>query len=107
LAQLRQDYARLTASGAEVVVIGPEDRHAFEWQWRKECFAFVGLPDPQERVARVFSAVQGESTPFAHAPDWVLIDREGRVRQVQHRSWAGGAPDGGVLEALRAVTQPL
>jgi peroxiredoxin len=107
MAQLRQEYAQLTANGAEVVVIGPEDRRAFERQWQKEHFTFVGLPVPQERLLRLFSAAQGESAPVARAPDWVLIDKEGRVRHAQHRSWAGGAADGGVLEALQALTQGL
>jgi hypothetical protein len=36
MAQLRQDYQEFVRREAELVVVGPEGRSAFEQYWRKE-----------------------------------------------------------------------
>lgn len=100
MAQLRQEYAQVTANDAEVVIVGPESREAFEWYWQKEHFAFVGLSDPQEKVSRLFSQSLGARHAPPRPPELVLIDKEGRVRHTQYSSWAADTLDGGLIEML-------
>jgi peroxiredoxin len=105
MAQLRQDYAQLAAYDAEVVVVGPEDRKTFEWYWQKEHFAFIGLPDPHEKVTRLFGDSSGTSQSHAGVPELLLIDKDGRVRYTQYRSWAGDSPESELIEMVGNLNQ--
>jgi peroxiredoxin len=100
MAQLRRDFEWLDARGIEVVVVSPETPEAFESYWRQEQFAFIGLPDPHEEVLQLFSSGSDESAPFAATPDWVLIDKSGRVRRTHYRSWATGSMHEDLTETL-------
>ena len=54
MAQLRQDYQKFVARNAEILVVGPEDQSAFTRYWQKEDLPFIGLPDPDHRVANLY-----------------------------------------------------
>ncbi len=105
MAQLRQEYAQLSANDAVVVVVGPESREAFEWYWQKEHFAFVGLSDPQETVSRLFSDGPAGGQWPVRTPEWVLIDKEGHVRHREFASWAGEPRGDGLIEMLGALNR--
>jgi peroxiredoxin Q/BCP len=78
MAQLRQDYQEFVRREAEVIVVGPEDRSAFEQYWRKEQLPFIGVPDPSHTVANTYGQ-QVKLLKLGRLPALILIDKTGQV----------------------------
>ena len=83
MAQLRQDYDEFVTRHAEVVVIGPEDQAAFAEYWQTEDLPFVGLPDPQHQVLRLYGQ-QINLFKMGRMPAQMIVDREGFARYVHY-----------------------
>jgi len=79
MAQLRRDYEQFLAREAEVVVIGPEDRDAFQAYWQKNEMPFVGLADPTHEVARRYGQ-EVSLLKLGRMPALMIVDKSGRVR---------------------------
>ena len=79
MAQLRRDYNKFTERETEILVVGPEDKEAFKDYWNKHDLPFVGLPDPDHRVANIYGQ-QVKLLQMGRMPAQVLIDRSGRIR---------------------------
>ena len=79
MAQLRRDYTKFTEIETEILVVGPEDKAAFEDYWNKNDLPFVGLPDPDHRVANIYGQ-QVKLLQMGRMPAQVLIDKSGRIR---------------------------
>jgi peroxiredoxin len=79
MAQLRQDYLKFVAYEAEIVVVGPEDKAAFARYWQKEAVPFVGLPDPEHRVADLYGQ-QVKLLKLGRLPALVVIDKSSQIR---------------------------
>lgn len=79
MAQLRQDYERFVERNAEIVVVGPEGRQAFADYWRQEKLPFVGLPDPEHTVLKLYGQ-EVNLFKLGRMPAQVVVDREGRAR---------------------------
>jgi peroxiredoxin Q/BCP len=82
MAQLRQDYSKFPAQDAEILVIGPDSREAFREKWERESIPFVGLADPDHRVAKLYGQ-QVRLLKLGRMPALVVIDKQGQVR-LQH-----------------------
>lgn len=105
MAQLRQDYAEYVRREAEIIVVGPEEPEAFKSYWEKNQFPFVGLPDPDHHVARLYGQ-QVRWLKLGRMPALVLIDKQGRVHY-QHRgqSMRDIPPNDCVLALLDELNQ--
>jgi peroxiredoxin Q/BCP len=79
MAQLRQDYEKFVARDAEVVIVGPDDQEAFVAYWQKENLPFVGLPDPEHRVADRYGQ-EVKLLKLGRMPAMMVIDKQRRVR---------------------------
>jgi peroxiredoxin Q/BCP len=76
---LRRDYKKFVNRDAEVLSIGPENQEAFQDYWEKEKLPFVGLADPDHKVAdRYGQAVR--LLKLGRLPSQLIVDREGRIR---------------------------
>ena len=51
---MRDSYAEFTQRGAEILAVGPDDMQSFQRYWTKENLPFVGLPDPDHKVSRLY-----------------------------------------------------
>ena len=89
MAQLRQDYLEFMAREAEIVVVGPEEQGSFARYWQKEALPFVGLPDPEHRVADLYSQ-QVNLFKLGRLPALILIDKAGQIR---HRHYGDSMRD--------------
>ena len=78
MAQLRQDYQEFVQRDAEILVVGPDDRAAFKKYWEKEQLPFVGLPNPDHSVAKLYGQ-QVRLLKLGRMPALVVIDKQGRV----------------------------
>lgn len=54
MAQLRRDYDSFVKLNTEILVAGPEKPETFRDYWKKNDLPFVGLPDPEYRVLKLY-----------------------------------------------------
>jgi peroxiredoxin len=105
MAQLRQDYQQFVERGAEVVVVGPEDREAFEDYWEREALPFVGLPDPTHSVLKLYGQ-EVDLFKLGRMPAQVVIDRNGVARYVHYgHSMQDIPPNDEILALLDELNQ--
>ena len=79
MVQLRQDYQEFTNRNADVVVVGPEKPEKFRAFWKKEHMPFIGIPDPQHTVAKLYGQ-QVKILKLGRMPSIVIIDKSGKIR---------------------------
>ncbi len=105
MAQLRQDYDAFVERGAEVVVIGPEGREAFADYWKKEDLPFVGLPNPEHSVLKLYGQ-EIKLFKMGRMPAQVIVDRTGKARYVHYgHSMEDIPPNEELLALLDALNQ--
>ena len=79
MAQLRQDYAEFEKRNTVIVVVGPENREAFEAYWQANKLPFIGLPDPTASVLKLFGQ-EVNLFKLGRMPAQVLVDKQGIAR---------------------------
>ncbi len=99
MAQLRQDYDEFVKRGADVIVVGPESREAFESYWRQESLPFTGLPDPKASVLKLYGQ-EVNLFRLGRMPAQVVIDIQGQVRFVHYGHSMSDIPENKELLAL-------
>lgn len=105
MAQLRQDYNRFIQQDAEVIVIGPEGAHAFQEYWKKENLPFLGLPDSEHTVLKLYGQ-EIHLFKLGRMPAQALIDKNGNVRYIHYgHSMADIPKNQELLELLENLNQ--
>jgi len=99
MAQLRQDYHLFLEKGAEILVVGPENRSAFAAYWEKNDLPFPGLPDPGHHVVKLYGQ-EIKLFKFGRMPAQVLVDRQGMTRYVHYGQYMSDIPPNEELLAL-------
>lgn len=79
MARLKDDYQRFVGRSAEVLAIGPNSPTAFEQYWENENIPFIGLPDPDHSVARMYRQ-EVNLFKLGRMPLNCVIDKNGYVR---------------------------
>ena len=83
MAQLRQEHEEFEKRQTAIVVVGPEDAPAFGRYWVDNQLPFVGLPDPEHRVLKLFGQ-EVKLFKLGRMPAQVLVDRSGVARFVHY-----------------------
>jgi peroxiredoxin Q/BCP len=83
MAQLRQDFAKFEQKRAAILVVGPEDAQAFKRYFTENDLPFIGLPDPEHRVLKLYGQ-QIKLFKFGRMPAQVLVDRAGVARFIHY-----------------------
>lgn len=83
MAQLRQIYKHLVKLHTEIIVIGPEDAESFRKYWIKEDLPFIGLPDPEHKVLKLYGQ-EVNLFKLGRMPAQMLIDKSGMLRYVHY-----------------------
>ena len=83
MAQLRRDYQQFVKLNTEIIVAGPEKADAFRDYWAKEDLPFIGLPDPEHRVLKLYGQ-EVKLFKLGRLPAQMLIDQYGKVRFVYY-----------------------
>jgi len=105
MAQLRRDYEAFVEREAEVIVIGPEDEAAFADYWEKEGLPFVGLPDPEHGVLKLYGQ-EIKLFKMGRMPAQVIVDRTGTARYVHYgHAMSDIPPNEELLALLDALNQ--
>lgn len=79
MARLKYDYQRFVGRNAEILAIGPNDAETFKRYWTDEEIPFIGLPDPDHRVARMYRQ-EVNLFKLGRMPLNCVIDKKGYVR---------------------------
>jgi peroxiredoxin len=79
MAQLRRDYDEFVKRKTEILVVGPEKKKLFEDYWTNHQLPFIGLPDPEHRVLKLYGQ-EVRLFKLGRMPAQVIIDRQGIVR---------------------------
>ncbi len=79
MAQLRQDYPEFVKRDAVVIAIGPEDEASFTHWWLKHKMPFIGVPDPEHKVADLYGQ-QVKVLQLGRMPEVVVVDKQGNMR---------------------------
>ena len=103
MAQLRQDYGELQARDAEVIAIGPEGATEFRQYWEGHQMPFIGLPDPEHRVADLY-AQEVNLLRAGRLPALFIIDKEGEIR---YAHYGGSMADTVSVDTLLSVLDQL
>jgi len=99
MAQLRQDNIEFEKRQTEVVVVGPEDAKAFEDYWRKHDLPFIGLPDPNASVLKLYGQ-EVNLFKLGRMPAQVIVDRAGIARFVHYGHAMSDIPENSELLQL-------
>ena len=83
MAQLRRDYEQFVKLDTEIIVAGPEKAEVFRDYWAKEDLPFIGLPDPEHRILKLYGQ-EVKLFKLGRLPAQVLIDKSGKVRFVHY-----------------------
>jgi len=105
MAQLRQDHQQFEKRQTAVVVVGPEDAKAFARYWAENDLPFVGLPDPEHRVLKLYGQ-EIKLFKYGRMPAQVLVDKAGVARFVHYGHDMSDIPSNqeilGLIDGLNA-----
>lgn len=83
MTRLRDGYSEFTSRGAEILAVGPNDEATFKRYWSNERIPFVGLPDPDHSVARMYRQ-EVNLFKLGRIPLNCVIDQKGYVRYIHY-----------------------
>lgn len=101
MAQLCRDYDEFVSQQAEVVVIGPDDAQAFQDHWQQEEIPYIGLPDPEHAVLKLYGQ-EVKLFKFGRMPAQVIIDKDGIARYVHYGHSMSDIPENEDILAILA-----
>jgi len=99
MAQLRQDFVKFSERNTEIIVIGPEDAAAFKDYWTNNNMPFIGVPNPDYSVLKLFGQ-EVNLFKLGRMPAQVLIDDNGIARYVHYGKSMSDIPDNDELLEL-------
>lgn len=79
MARLRDDYQRFAGRNTEILAVGPNSPSAFEQYWANERIPFIGLPDPERRVTRLYRQ-EVNLFKLGRMPLNCVVDKNGYIR---------------------------
>jgi peroxiredoxin len=88
---LRDGYETFTSRGVEILAVGPNSPSSFKQYWRNERIPFIGLPDPDHSVARMYRQ-EVNLFKLGRVPLNCVIDAKGYVRFAHYGSSMSDIP---------------
>ncbi len=89
---MRDHYQDFKSRGAEIIAVGPNDMQAFQQYWADEKMPFIGLPDPDHKVARLYRQ-EVNLFKLGRMPLNSVLDIEGRIRYIHFGASMSDIPD--------------
>lgn len=99
MAQLRQDYEEFDKRNTMVLVVGPDNAQRFAKYWREHKLPFVGLPDPEHTVLKLYGQ-EINLFKLGRMPAQILVDEKGMARYVHYGHSMSDIPENGELLEL-------
>jgi peroxiredoxin Q/BCP len=92
LARFRDAYAGFVSRGAEILAVGPDALEPFQRYWARENIPFIGMPDPDHRVAKMYRQ-EINLFKFGRMPMNCVIDTRGNIRYIHYSASRSDYPD--------------
>jgi peroxiredoxin Q/BCP len=89
---MRDHYSEFISRGAEIVSVGPDGTSPFQAYWEKEKIPYIGLPDPEKKVLRLYKQ-EINIFKLGRMPLNCVVDIAGRIRYVHYGSGMSDIPD--------------
>ena len=89
---MRDHYSDFTSRGADIVAVGPNDMSTFQRYWASENIPFVGLPDPNHQVSKLYRQ-EVNLFKLGRMPLNCVVGINGRIRYVHYGSSMKDIPD--------------
>jgi peroxiredoxin Q/BCP len=83
LARLRDDYDQFSSRGVEILAVGPNPTATFKQYWQKEGIPFIGMPDPDHRVALQYRQ-EVNLFKWGRMPLNCIVDARGYIRYAHY-----------------------
>ena len=78
-----QDYQDFVKLNTEIFVVGSEKSEPFQKYWMEENFPFIGLPDPEHIIQKLYGQ-EVKPLKLGRLPAQVLFDKSGMIRYVHY-----------------------
>ena len=79
MARLRDGYEEFASRDVKVLAVGPNSYMAFQQYWENENIPFIGLPDPDHGIAKMYRQ-EVNLFKLGRMPLNCVIDAKGYVR---------------------------
>ena len=89
---MRDQYSEFLSRGAEIVAVGTDSVNSFQAYWDKENIPYIGLPDPEVKVPRLYKQ-EVNIFKLGRMPLNCVVDTKGRIRYVHYGSNMTDIPD--------------
>jgi peroxiredoxin Q/BCP len=83
LARLRDEHEKFANRNAVILAVGPNASAAFEQYWQNEKIPFIGLPDPNHSVARIYKQ-EVNLFKWGRMPLNCVVDSRGYIRYAHY-----------------------
>ena len=93
---MRDDYQKFTTRGAEILAVGPDAVIAFQRYWDNEKITYIGFPDPEHTVARLYKQ-QVKLFKLGRMPFVCVVDCMGYIRYVHYGESMSDIPSNEIL----------
>lgn len=88
---MRDEYDHFTIRGAEILAVGPDKEDVFKRYWAREELPFIGLPNPDHSVARLYRQ-EVNLFKLGRMPLNAIVDITGRIRFIHYGSSMADIP---------------
>ena len=106
MTQLRQDYPQFSELDTEVIVVGPEGADKFMDYWKSNDLPFVGLPNPDHSVLKLFGQ-EVNLFKLGRMPAQVIVDKQGIARYAHFGKSMSDIPENKeLLSLLKEINNP-
>ena len=61
---MRDHYSEFTLRGAQIIAVGPDSLSVFQEYWARESMPYIGLPDPDRSVSKMYRQQINLFKPF-------------------------------------------
>jgi peroxiredoxin len=89
---MRDHYLEFASRGAEIVAVGTDSVSSFQQYWKKEKIPYIGLPDPEKNITRLYKQ-EVNLFKLGRMPLNCVVDLDGRIRYVHFGSSMADIPD--------------
>lgn len=80
---MHRDQEQFADRGTVIISIGPDDAGSFKKYWQKNNLSFIGLPDEQHSVLKLYGQ-QVKLFKLGRQPAQMVIDKQGVLRYVHY-----------------------
>ena len=103
MAQLRQDHDKFVQRDSVVIAVGPDTLKAFKQYWKEHNMPFIGLADPDHRVASLYDQ-EVNLLKFGRIPAQMIINKDGILDYVHYSRSMSDIPENeAILEKLERL----